>query len=328
MKGEKKLSKAYQAYLDDVEEALLLLARLKQRADYRTYFEENWEKVEAAHSRRDADAKETISRFHEDMRLRFGIPPASYAGRSIEDWRWLFNPLTDPREASEAIRRELLPWLFFRHGIREVVTPPPGRPAVWHLSGRGETPRLTIDAECAPYERLLKIDLRRNPSVLKKQFEAFLDAVDARREMDPAAYKEWKQDRSRKREEAWQHLTVWRMRRQVPKPSFPEIARELRITPAAAKKSFYRAYELIYGTPFDRKAWEKERAENRSKTCANCPQREGCTEPCPEIFDEKMSNPDYIPGDADVNETLEGRTGSRADAYSYQEWLTREEENE
>jgi len=184
-----------------------------------------------------------------------------------------------------------------------------------------------------PHERLLVVDLRKKKSELLEEFGTFFDRVKYHRKNTrdsewTKVYNLWKPDTTRTRDEAWRHLEVWRLRRQVPKPSFPEIARGLHITPAATKKSFYRAYEMIYGEPFDLKAWEKDRAEKPSKTCANCPQREGCKDPCPEIFEEKTSNPDFIPGDADVSETLEGHTGSRADAYAYNEWLTRKEENE
>lgn len=184
-----------------------------------------------------------------------------------------------------------------------------------------------------PHERLLVVDLRKKKSELLEEFGAFFDRVKYHRENTRDSewgknYSRWELDTTRSRDEANRHLEVWRLRRQFPKPSFPEIAKKLRITPAAAKKSFYRAIELITGRRFDREAWDKERAEKPSKTCASCPQREGCKDPCPEIFEEKTSNPDYIPGDADVSETLEGRTGSRADAYAYNEWLTRKEENE
>jgi hypothetical protein len=319
MKHEEALNRAYRTFTGDEDEALLRLAKLKERADYRAYFAENIGKVKTAHSRR---------RFHEEMRLRFGILPSSYAGRPFKEWASFFDPLTDAKAAPETVRREILPWLFYWPGVREVVSLTPPKETVRVLKGKGECPRIVESAECEPYERLYKIDLRKKPAQLLQEFKAALAAVDARRKMVPAEYAAWKQDRSRKREEEWTHLEAWRLRRQVPKPSFPDIAKRLRITPAAAMKSFYRAYELIYEKPFDLEAWKKDRAENPFKTCANCPQREGCTEPCPEIFEEKTSNPDYIPGDADVNETLEGRTGSRADAYSYSEWLTREEENE
>jgi len=84
--------------------------------------------------------------------------------------------------------------------------------------GKGECPRIVEDAECEPYERLYKIDLRKKPAQLFREFKAALAAVDARRGLDPAEHTAWKQDRTRKRAEEWDHLEVWRLRRQVPNP--------------------------------------------------------------------------------------------------------------
>ena len=262
------------------------------------------------------------------MLRRFGILPSSYAGRPIEEWATFFDPLTDAKDAPEEVRRYILPWLFYWPGVREVVSLTPPESVVTVIRGKRECPRIVEDAECEPYQRLYKIDLRKKPAQMLQEFKAALDAEDARRKMVPAEYAAWKQDRTRKREQAWTHLEAWRLRRQVPIPSFPEIAKRLRITPAAAKKSFYRAYELIYGKPFDLEAWKKDRAENPFKICVNCPQRKGRTEPCPEIFEEKTSTRESIPEDAELNEILDGREISRADACSYQTWLAREEESE
>jgi len=340
MKHEAALNKAFRVFQGDEDDALLRLAILKERADYRAYFAENIGKVKAAHSRRkkgrvkahppDEETENTIRVFYDGMLRRFGILPSSYAGRPIEEWASFFDPLTDAREAPEAVRREILPWLFYWPGVREVVSLTPPESVVTVIKGKGECPRIAEDAECEPYERLYKIDLRKKPAQLLQEFKAALDAVDARRKMVPAEYAAWKQDRSRKREEAWTHLEVWRLRRQVPKPSFPEIAGKLPITPAAAKQSFYRTYELIYGEPYDREEWVKRLRGTAPRTCKECPQRDSCTDAdtCPALIDEMMSNDDYIPGDVEVSDKLEGQSSSRADIAAFNKWSTREEENE
>jgi hypothetical protein len=310
MKNVEALNKAFRVFQGDEDDALLRLAKLKERADYRKYFAENIGKVKAAYPRDKSGT--TIRVFYDGMLRRFGILPSSYACRPIEEWASFFDPLTDAREAPETVRREILPWLFYWPGVREVVSLTRPDSVVTVIRGKGECPRIVEDAECEPYERLYKIDLWKKPAQLFGEFKAALAAVDARRGLDPAEYTAWKQDRTRKRAEEWDHLEVWRLRRQVPKPTFPEIAKRLRITPAAAKKSFYRAYELIYGTPFDLEAWKKERAGNPFQTCANCPQRQGCTEPCPEIFEEKTSTREY----------LTENIAESGDSHSYSEWLT------
>ena len=50
MKNEEALNKAYRVFQGDEDDALLRLAILKERPDYRAYFAENIGKVKAAHS--------------------------------------------------------------------------------------------------------------------------------------------------------------------------------------------------------------------------------------------------------------------------------------
>jgi hypothetical protein len=329
MKHEEVIGKAIRTFQDDEEDALLRLAILKERADYRKFFTPELRKaVESARAKiekgnakgpgyiPDERTSDTLADFRGELLHRFGIRdalPTRHNHPPLGQALDLLDPRTDAGEIPEAVRRSALTRLFYTPGVREVI--PASVPA---RRGRGEAPWRTSSPDCAPYERLWKIDLRKKPAQLLRELKAVLSAVDAHRGMDPGAYAAWKQDRSRKREEAWQHLKVWRLRRQIPKPSFPEIARGLHITPAATKKSFYRAYEMIYGEPFDLKAWEKDRAGKPPKTCSNCPQREGCTEPCPEIFEEKKSTREY----------LTENIAKIGDSHSYNEWLTREEGNE
>lgn len=67
-------------------------------------------------------------------------------------------------------------------------------------------------------------------------------------------------------------MEVWKLRRL--KKSFPCISREMEITPDSAKKSFYRAYELIEGRKYNplvfRKLYRKIEKEELSRKCGEC----------------------------------------------------------
>ena len=223
MKNEEAINRAYRTFTGDEDEALLRLAILKWRNDYRAYFAENIGKVKAAYSRRmeerakgpgnppDAEAENTIHRFREEMLRRFRILPSSYAARPIEEWASFFDPLIDARTAPAEVRGYILPYLFYWPVVHEVVSLTPPDEVVTVLKGNGECPRIVESAECAPYERLYKIDLRGKPAQVLREFKAALESVYAHRGINPAAYKEWKQDRSRKREEAWRDLDIYRL---------------------------------------------------------------------------------------------------------------------
>jgi hypothetical protein len=315
MKAQKTLNKAFAAFLGDEDDTLLRLAILKERADYRKYFTvERRKAVESAYSKiekgnakgpgyiPDEKTSDTLADFQGELRFRFGIRdslPTRHNHPPLGQALDLLDPRADAREIPEAVRRSVLPHLFYTPGIREVIPA-----SVQARRGRGEAPWRTTSPDCEPYERLWKIDLRKKPSQLLREFKGALAAVDGHREMDPGAYAGWTQDRTRKRAEAWTHLKVWQLRRRIPKPSFAEIGKELRITEEAAKKSLLRAGELIYGRPFTRKVWEEMREEY--------------SELCPEMFEERISTREYMP-----NNFTE-----IADSYSYNEWLTREDEAE
>lgn len=301
MKHEEAFKKTLRVFRDDEKDALLRLAILKERADYRKYFTPDLRKaVESAWSELDKEAAKGPGHFEADegvyytganflgtLRHRFsirqlGIPPYFTSA----EWLDVLDPLVDVWAIPARVRRRVLPRLFYTRGVNEVV-PKPGQPSKGHPYETGGI----FSPDCAPYERLLKIDLRKKPVQLFREFKAVLTAVDARRGMDPAAYETWKQDRSRKREEAWQHLQVWRMRRE--RKNFGEIARTMstpskKVTIATAKKSFYRAYELIEERPyhpedFRRTYWEVRKAELK-RTCAICPDRNNCTVLCPDVL--------------------------------------------
>ena len=107
---------------------------------------------------------------------------------------------------------------------------------------------------------------------------------DIKRELDIVI---WEPDNARHRKEAWQHLEVWKARRK--RKGFAEIAQELGYkTEDAAKKSFYKAYELSQGRDYDPeklkpRIWRFEK-EEVARSCATCPDRATCTELCPDVL--------------------------------------------
>lgn len=303
MKHEEAIKKALRSFRDEEEDALLRLALLKERADYRGWFTVALRKtVEAAYARigeenakgpgyiPDEETINALAAFKGELRHRFGIrgltiPP------SLTPTAWLdvLDPAVNVEEIPAKIRRAILPRLFYTPGVWEVV------PKSVHLPCSNKHPAEgweTTSPECAPYERFWKIDLRKKRSQLLREFKARLDSVDAQRGMNPEAYEAWDQDRSRKREQAWQHLEVWKLRRE--RKGFIEIAKALRLktrtgklATSTAKMRFYRAYELIEGHTYDQEKYKLTHWNLRE--CATCPEhpdRGGkCKELCPDILE-------------------------------------------
>ncbi len=318
MKHEETLFKATRKFRDEDDDALLQLTILKERSDYRAYFAENRGKAEAAYSRilkentnpgpgssnYDWDAVEEhfnfLADFRGTLRHRFGIRDFAIRPRtSHEAFLALLDPKIDAEAIPEKVRRSYLPRLFYSPGIQQVLPRTLEEQKTKKITR--DMPYATSSTDCAPYERLLKIDLRKKPAQLIREFKAALESADAHRKMDPAAYAEWQQDRSRKREEAWTHLKVWQLRRE--RRGFGEIAQALEKTVGAAKKSFYRAYEMIEGRQYNpehfrRDYWEIRKTELK-RTCATCPDRGRCTVLCPDVLpfvnqDEKKSSRELL----------------------------------
>jgi hypothetical protein len=173
-------------------------------------------------------------------------------------------------------------------------------PAIAHELARRPFEAGSIDTSyLKPSERLLRVDLSRKKSELLAEFKAFLDQVDRFRKADTLPkewadnYQTWTPDTSRERAEAWHQLEIWRMRKErIP---FSEIARAMEITQDAAKKAFYRAYERTQGRAYEpdryRKDGQKTNTWDLTKTCQTCPDRQTCTELCPEIL--RFADQDY-----------------------------------
>jgi transcriptional regulator len=122
-----------------------------------------------------------------------------------------------------------------------------------------------IRTDLMPYERLLKVDLRKKESQIIDEFKKFLSyeikVQSAANNLDLKAIPKWKSDNSRFRKEGWNQLKVLKMRNQG--ISFPEIASRIGIqdkknTGYRAKQMYYAAFEKIYGTRYDKNFWNQQ----------------------------------------------------------------------
>lgn len=289
----------------------LRLALLKERADYRTFWETyGGKKITDAVNRyvKGEPTPKIIFDFNERL-ARFGVKsPFPVRGAIAANVVNILDTLNPYKEVPEDIPYGPLGLKFSddKPAICQVVQEDPGglwRPVETMASFYDKNTTVPLK----PFERLLRIDLSRKRSELISDFIKFLDRVDLSRnaflsgdmpkgKLEDIAdnYAIWEQDNTRFRKECWQHLKVWKMRRQ--KKSYAAIARELNIRIPAAKKSFARAFELIEGKKYDPELFIKYKSVNLpelKRTCDNCPTRSTCTELCPDGL--RYGNQDYVP---------------------------------
>ena len=222
-----------------------------------------------------------------------------YADISTKDILSLLDPQKDIINVSRLRLIEMLPLLFTSRCVYEF-----GK-ADYSTTGSHDIKyrryNLPMEIDLNPYEKLLKIDLRKKKKQLVSEFKNFVDyeltlqkaAIElegALREEESnysleTAY-EWEPYNSRDRKEAWVQLKVWKLRRQ--RKAFPEIAKGLGLTEDTARKCFYRAYNLTQGRPYDPETLRKEiwvvRISELQRTCDSCPVKATCTTLCPETL--------------------------------------------
>lgn len=169
----------------------------------------------------------------------------------------------------------------------------------------------------SPSERILVIDVSCRKNEILKEVERFLDSIKEARgiahllpdEEYRKNYEMWQPDISRRREEAWNHLKVWRLRRQ--RKSYLEISHQTGIRVDAAKKAFTRAYELIEGRRYDPERFKRTHAEIQApelkRTCKTCPERDTCNELCPDLHPHikqiEKSRQEKLVGDLETLQT-------------------------
>lgn len=133
-------------------------------------------------------------------------------------------------------------------------------------------------------QRFLVLDLNVEKSVILKELSEYIDNEIKCCKQDGCLGQ--KTESRRKRDETWQQLKVWRLRRQ--RKSFLQIKQETGIKVDTAKKAFGRAYELIEGSRYDPKRYKelykKIKTSELKHTCATCQDRDNCKEPCPDVL--------------------------------------------
>jgi len=312
----------------------LRLALLKESSLYRKFWNEcGGEKVLAAdHEKQEYYLKNPVPKG--ELRCFVGAPdPACPAGKvgfdffhGLNSFDIAFNgpipkgaDLKTVLDALNPYSEELpdnLPFYFHEYPpVAQLVSSPFGQQStpkslMIHEHDYCVPPEFAIN-QLKPWERLLRIDLRRSKKDIKNEVGRYLDRVAKRRKNLEACnciytsndgrsekidwsdnYAHWQTDVSRAREEAWRDLEIWRMRRGVNKRTFPRISKDLKIKVDAAKKAFAHAYFLIEGrqyTPTKFKDIYKEiTLQELSRTCATCPEKPehggACKELCPEML--------------------------------------------
>ena len=80
------------------------------------------------------------------------------------------------------------------------------------------------------------------------------------------------------------YAQVWDLRKSPGRKSFQEIAKIMKRKPSTVKMMFYKAFELIFGKPYDPDFFKdyKSKIPKRSleKCCDTCEERKTCKEPC------------------------------------------------
>lgn len=99
-------------------------------------------------------------------------------------------------------------------------------------------------------------------------------------------------------------LIVWDLRAQ--RKTFPEIQKITGMDKDTAKKKFYRAYELIYGKPYDPSQYERPAVYKTSMIglCSDCKQWSTCRVLCPDaiafVDQDTRYQRDMTFGDTDI----------------------------
>jgi len=281
----------------DYEIAELRLALLKENFRFQEFYKEVQDNPRSACTEfRDFD-KESIEEYEVRFHLLlvkgvslfggyakdFGVNElfiriAQIKGISTDDILKMLNPFDDFQKASLPYLAAILPLLFASQGVVEFTS---AKGLIDYPSAKPMYRRYPLELstkELRPYERILKIDLRRPKKQLLGEFGTFVDIelgiqqaginleAEIRKEKPEFTLHsshEWTPHNKRERNEAWDQLKVWRLRKQ--QESFAKIAAQLGISEDLAKKRFQRAFELILGQKYDKEIWKKYFHEERGK---------------------------------------------------------------
>jgi hypothetical protein len=289
-------------FKDDIEHATLRLELLKQNFEYRKFFEEfeAWVKQEEPRFGTVPDFKK--------FGIRDFVPFPGYAKYS--ETKDICDPKKDIRDLPQDIVADIIPRLFYQNAVSCIQMK--GQPVTTVFEGyRLELLQNVVAEGSAPFERVYKVDLRKRKSQIMEELERYIDGAISKQEQSKDNYYAWKQDKSRYRKEAWNHLKVWKLRKD--KKSFSEIAKTLSISLDVAKKSFYRAFELTQNKQYDpealrRDVWLVQKSELR-KTCETCELRHSCDTLCPDMLlfvnQDQISRREKLFNDPDYVESLD-----------------------
>ena len=280
--SEKDAERYLKKWRDEPENARLRFACLKENHAYRDFVFGNREKVllDFNASPKKEDRHTVLETFMFKMKELFSINAPFFlyntTGLSITDLMDILDPAKDLDEIKHIDLEKVWPWLFFYPGVIPVTMAIIEEDnSIVYINPLSE--EIGKIEELMPYEQFIKVDYRKKKSDLMEQFSILLDRVGVITDFP---------DTSRFREEGWRHLRVWKMRRQ--RKGFREIARELNITPDDAKKSFYRAYELIEGRSYEVTDFRQDNKEIKKeevrRTCATCPDKPFCDTLCPDVL--------------------------------------------
>ena len=184
----------------------------------------------------------------------------------------------------------------------------------WNINNAPSEHDYTVPVDVAikrlqPWERLVRIDLRRRNEDILNELSRFLKRVAASRKNPESCnhlrvtadcrvehidwadnYEQWQLDDTRARVEVWRNIKIYRMRRGANKKNFKQIGKELGMKADAAKQAFASVYSRIEGRKYDndKKLLKKVDKEELKRTCATCrdkPERGGnCKVPCQDVM--------------------------------------------
>jgi len=227
---EKKSCEMTKIIPTDIETAKLRLALLKENFEYREFFTVFRKFYERSKDR--GNFEYIFDLIWEYRFYRFGIQRLQYfkahPDYDIQDVISLLDP---QRDVSGQEADDILSKLFYEPAVEGVGTDEQIDPIVGATyTGFEKTQRLM------PYERLYLVDLRKPKSQIIQEFRAFIDGAPLDR------------DGKRYRKEAWRHLKLWKLVYHE-NMTLRKISYKLGISSDAAKKSYYRAWELTQGYP-------------------------------------------------------------------------------
>ena len=140
--------------------------------------------------------------------------------------------------------------------------------------------------EPEPYERLLKLDMRRKKADILFEINSLIDR-EQKRSNKYADSERWNPDNTRSGKEAWSQLKIWQLWKKG--QGFKQIATQIDMTYDAVKMAFHKGYERIYNRPYNIiDVWENESRSvpmpDIKQFCKNCSDYP-CKTPCPEYLE-------------------------------------------